>query len=614
MEPTHSLNRPTTKPPPGGHHARSGLTAGDNSADIRQTVGEVLRILVLRRWVFMVPFCLATTAAFVASHYIPRVFEATTTFEQTNDPVSVNLPPPLVTSSFDYFLSTLEQDIKSGEVIYPILNSLSLLGELETDADGQLTEAAITQRDAIAQFYTNDVKVAAWRKGKFASRIELRYVGSNRAVMGRFLDMMKSGYKQLVRRRLTEKLTDARDWYADQAEVERASLEEIDGRVASIRLQYPGIDPANPESIAIGLNSIQTQIANLNRANSRLESQIAAREDFLTKSKSFPVPLNEPSRPGDSGQAAWLKQALSASERRVESLRLERGMTLRHPDILAEQQLQHKYREQLSVELTSNATEQPADSNDMMGLADVLTNPMQSLWMPAVTQVEMDLSAKKEQLSLNKEESAQLGDRLGQFVNLKSELLDNRQDFARMQEELDRARNELETYQTLVVQCDQSLTVENENRGILFTDVDLPGKTMLPISPMAKTVLLLSIMAGLVTGAVFVILAELFDRRFRTTAQVIRALGLPLLENVSEIITEQQRRKRFRHQAVVVPIVITCMAGLVIASGSASYLSLTNPHKYDQLMSVPRSTWADISTGSQDLVGGASEDTEGSGS
>lgn len=592
--PKTSRTRPSaTKHVEPRRHAR-GEELG--STDIRQTVAEVLRILLLRRWIFFVPFCLAATAAFLASHRLPRVYQASATFEQENDPVSVNLPPPLVTSTFSYFLSTLEQDIKSDAVLGPIVEDLGLAEDLPRDPDGTLTEQGRERRVGLGKSLAADVRVKAWRRSPYRTVVDLRYTGANPEVMVRLLEGMKEGYKRLVRRKVAEKLVDARDWYQERGDEQQEIIDEIDRKLTRLRMDHPGVDPANPDSIAYRLTSLQEQLAEQKRARSRLNSQIASRQEFLSRARTRPLPP-QPEQPPPvpdwvSPQARRLLAAIDASEARIAELKLARGMTERHPDIVAERQLQERHRRALEMEHDAQAgvAEGPVEAPDALWAA-----PTDDAWLPAITQAETELQNLLDEQTWAGQETEKLEAEIADYVRMQGEIFDQRQEFSRIQEELERATDEHDTYIGLVAQCDRALTVENENRGILFTDVVEARGSVVPVSPLAKTVLTLSLLAGVAAGAGFVVLAELFDRRFRTATQVTKALGLPILEGIDEIVTSAERRKQFVRRAVVVPIASAVLLTLLGVSGGLSYLSLRHPARFERLMQTPIAAWAQLS-------------------
>jgi hypothetical protein len=275
----------------------------------------------------------------------------------------------------------------------------------------------------------------------------------------------------------------------------------------------------------------------------------------------------------------------------VAELKIRRGMTDLHPDIVEEVALQQRYRDALAAELEA-APEEPAPELNGPSEPYLAAASGHSMWLPAVAQVEMDLASRNEQHQLNAEEIARLEEQVAEYVAMQGNVFAKRQEFGRLEEELERAREEYETYQGLVDECNRALTVENQNRGILFTDVVPVEGQHVAVSPLAKTVLLLSLLAGAVTGTVFVFIAELFDRRFRTSAQVGRSLGLPILENINEIVTAAQRRRAFLRRTILVPAVAALLLGMVLLSGGASYLSLSHPDSYERMTRVPRSVWA----------------------
>jgi hypothetical protein len=108
------------------------------------------------------------------------------------------------------------------------------------------------------------------------------------------------------------------------------------------------------------------------------------------------------------------------------------------------------------------------------------------------------------------------------------------------------------------------------------------------VNPKARTVLMMALLAGIATGVGFVILAEVLDRIYRSSAQVARSLGLPVLDMIDEIVTAQDRRRIFLRRVVATPLILIVCGGLLIATGSLAYLSIQRPHAYEQIQRVPR--------------------------
>ena len=96
-------------------------------------------------------------------------------------------------------------------------------------------------------------------------------------------------------------------------------------------------------------------------------------------------------------------------------------------------------------------------------------------------------------------------------------------------------------------------------------------------------------MIGLAAGIIFVILAEVLDHVYRSTAQVAKSLGLPILDAIDEIVTATDRRRLIVRRLVVNPMIFTCGLLLTGLAGAMAYLSLNNPPAYETLRRLPQS-------------------------
>jgi capsular polysaccharide biosynthesis protein len=405
---------------------------------------------------------------------------------------------------------------------------------------------------------------------------------------------MKDEYIRLIRRRVTDKLMETRDWYADQADLQRQSIEEIDNRLTAMRLQFPGVDPTNPGSVAFQVDVAEREVANLKREQSRLESRVEAKRRFLAALKG-----QDNSNPGNvmllNPEAQRIRASIESSEARISELKSTRGMTDLHPDIVAERKLQDRLAEQLAHLPAAAAPAGSPIADTVAALEEFVTDPIAGMLSPEVANAELDLKSMLEQQAELREDIKIANERHARLVAMQGNVFETRNEFTHIQDELTRARADFTTFQGLVGQCDRGLTVEDQERGIRFADVLPPGGSTVPVSPQTKTVLILSILAGIACGMACVVLAELFDHRFRTSAQVSKSLGIPVLERIDEIVTSAVRRRRLLQRALVVPAVSVILLSVAGLSGTLAYLSLNSPNTYERLMKLPRSAWASLS-------------------
>ena len=124
----------------------------------------------------------------------------------------------------------------------------------------------------------------------------------------------------------------------------------------------------------------------------------------------------------------------------------------------------------------------------------------------------------------------------------------------------------------------------NQQNKLLHWSVGEPALgTSLPVKPQARTVVLLALLAGIAAGVLFVVLAEVLDHVYRSSGQVARSLGLPILDAIDVIVTARDRRRLLVHKTVVMPLLLGLCLGLTGITGSLAYLSIQQPHTYQQL-------------------------------
>ena len=124
------------------------------------------------------------------------------------------------------------------------------------------------------------------------------------------------------------------------------------------------------------------------------------------------------------------------------------------------------------------------------------------------------------------------------------------------------------------------LAVEQQDRGVQFSVITPATVSYKPTSPKALVIFGVALAAGAAVGALCVFLAEVMDRSFRTSGQVRRALGLPIIEGISEIVTPALRRQRLITQMVITPVIGMLLAVALLLAGAATYLRLERPDIY----------------------------------
>lgn len=598
----HSSGRTRPKGPGGANRLEPTSDEDRPFADIRRTTHDVLRLLSLRRWSFFVPFCVVTCSAFILSLYYPRTYRATTSFERRNDPVMMNLPMSAGAASYKYFRNTMVRDLTSLDYMGEVVENLGLLDDAERDDQGELTDSGKRRRDALARSFAGTLKVSTTSPSEHIDIIQIVYTGPDPTIGRRLVDGVKRTYIRQTMIWIHDNLTGQRDYFLSELEEVQEEVKQAQRKDTRLRLENPHVDPMNPGAIVLKLEQLERDRKAMVLRKREYKDELSLVEQTLAAidprimsdfEKKFGETFAEPAtRPTEIASAVVVELASRIHEidRQVQDLRTTRGMTDFHPQI----QAFLRQRAHLEGEFQQYSPEQRhlAANGGGLGIVPPTTTATshvsEQAWSTERARLLVQVSAQRAKL---KEVDITLGTNQNEIEDLrraKGEIFEKQEAFARVVGDVRMARQKLSKLQATLASIEPAIKAVEQNRLLQFSE-GLPARgSSIPISPRSMAVVGLSLFAGLAVGILFVVLAEVFDQVLRSSSQVARMLGLPMLETIDEIVTSVDRRRLFVRKVVISPLVVAAFIGITAMSGSLAYLSLQRPWTYQRISQVPR--------------------------
>ena len=576
-------SKPTNSTRPGSAElaARADHSADDRPfAEIRRIVHDALRLFALHRWMFFIPFCLVSCGAFVASFYIPRTYEATTSFEVRNDPVMINLPISAGAASYKYFRNTMVRDLTAADNMGEVVENLALAGDLERDADGSLSAEAQRKRDSLARSLGAKLSITSSSPSELMDVVKITYTGEDPKLGRKLVDEVKRTYIRRTGLWIHDFLVQQRDYFKRDAEDASTEVLEAQRADTKLRLENPFVNPADPGGVSVKLAQLESERRDLTLRRREYEAELAAQRQFLSSADSTG---SAGLPPGETVSAAVLALAarLQEIDRKVSELRQTRGMTDQHPemsDLFAKRDLlqQELSREQEAV-TTYSETPPPEASPAYVDppVPPEYARANVQLAVQADKIKEIDIALQTNQLAID------------QLQKAKDEVFEKQEEFAGVLARVQKAKARQAQVESTLAQIEPAIKAVEQNRLLHFSEGGPAHGGTIPVSPKAVTVILLAIAAGLAVGVLFVVLAEVLDHVYRSSSQVARSLGLPLLEAIDEIVTAHDRRRMLVFHAVITPVIVILCLGATGLTGSIAYLSLAQPWTYEKVRHIP---------------------------
>lgn len=568
-------------------------------ADVRKTVHDALRLFLLHRWAFFVPFSVVSCIAFILSLHYPRTYSATTSFERRNDPVMMNLPMSAGAASFKYFRNTMVRDLTSVECMSEVVDNLGLIkGPRSTDRE---VAAAARRRTALARSLAGTLKISTVSPNEHIDIIRIAYTGPDPNIGKKLVDEVKRTYIRRTMAWVHEFLTSQRDYFKSDAEEVLAEVRAAEREKTRLQVEHPHADPSNPGAITLKLTQLEMERREHLLRQREYQGELSALEQSLaaTESQTVLEPLSivrsdpPPRQEEVSPEALELRARIREVDKQIEELKTTRGMRDLHPDI---QQLVAR-RRWLEGELQQQLTD---DAGAAFAKAQFDRAAPIEPRLEEGSRIDRSLAARDRarllaQIRAQKNKLREIeislvaGEQaMAQLQKAKREVFGMQEEFSTVAGEVTQAKQKYGQLEETLANIEPAIKAIEQGRLLQFSEGEPARGSSSPVSPTASTVVLLALLAGLGTGIVFVILSEIFDHTYRSSSRVARSLGLPMLESIDEIVTARDRRSLFLRRAVLTPLVIACFIGLTGFTGSMAYLSLERPWAYQRIKALPQ--------------------------
>jgi uncharacterized protein involved in exopolysaccharide biosynthesis len=573
--------------------AESGGDEDRPFAEMRRALNDGLRLLALHRWAFFVPFCLVTCGAFIGSLYYPRTYSAMTGFEVRNDPVMSDLSLSAGVASFKFFRNTMVRDLTSAECMAEVVENLGLLKDAERDAAGEFTRASIKHRDSLARQLGANLNITSTSPSELIDIVKINYTGPDPNIGRGLVDAVKRTYIRRTRAWIREFLVSQRDYFLRESEEAGKEVLAAQREETQLRLENPYINPSDPGSISARIAQLELERRELQLRKRECEGEIGAQRQLLASFEPAVRMITENSRNQVtnyvSTAATKIGSRILEIEGKVVKLRDSRGMTDEHPeirDLLEERsELEQAFKRQQDADEQVAELEGPSLASSSPNWAG--SNGEVAPFQGERTRVVVQMAALTEKLhdieaGLSTNELT-----LQALSNAKSELYEKQEKFSEIMARVSKAKQRYAQIGSTLSTIEPAIKAAEQDRLLQFSEGQAAHGSVMPISPKATTIVLLAVLAGSVAGVLFVVLAEVMDHVYRSSSQVGRSLGLPILEAIDEIVTGNDRRRLIVQRVVVSPLMIVLFVAFTGLTGSMAYLSITQPWTYQRIRNIP---------------------------
>lgn len=519
----------------------------------RYTPANILWILRKRKLLLIGPFIVFAATGIWVSLSLPDQYRASTLILVVPQRVPENYVRPAIAESIEQRLLSISPQILSETRLERIITELDLYPKQRQEKGGI--------QDVIKSM-RNDINVEIIKGDLF----RVTYSGSSPYKVMQVTQRLASLFVEENLKDREQLAVGTNQFLDSQLEIARTRLEEQERKNQEYRQTHAG---ELPSQIGANLQVLQTagvQLLALQDSLSRDRDRKLELEDTLAQLERSDPPMpkaaatgrgaagssggtapEELPSTGVTAQTISNATQLQAARQRLETM--QQRLTNDHPDVIAAKRLIKELERSVAQDvLKGTGTAMPDDPV----LAAKLTRMAQA--RTQLASVEKEIARKTAEETRLKQLVATYQARVETEPARESELIALTRDYDTLKE----------TYRSLLAKKEESGIAANLERQQVSQQFKTIDAARLPAEPYAPSRRLIALVAGgigFALGFGLTVILELRDQSFRSGAEIVQRLSLPVIAMVPAVITRHEQRRQTRQ--FVLSLAVVLMAGLV---------------------------------------------------
>lgn len=507
-------------------------------------VQDVAAIAKRRWWIAVAPAAVGAMLALLVSASLPDTYQSEMLIQIVPQRVPDRLVPNIVTEKTEDRMDSLEAQVKSRAQLEQLIREFGLYREAGREAT---TEDLVDRmRRAIV------VELVRPFRGMPPDSFYVRFTYHEPAVAARVTTRLGSIF---VDKNATERVNSAdsiSEFLASQLSESKARLEAHEQRMEQFRQKHAGRLPSQVEVNLTAIQNTQSQLQQLVESTARDRDRRLMLERLYNDAAAEPivVPPAAASAGGQSDGTAVLamplKQQLEVARATV--TRLEARLTAQHPDLRRARKSVEELQQQVAAASQQAAAGGPAvPARPAISVEETQRRERLRGWKAEIESLERQIAFKEDEERRLRGVVSDYQARLQSSPGLESEWVALTRDYDTLSM----------TYKSLLQKSEDSRVgadLERRNVGEQFRVVDPARVPVRPIGPIRLQINALGLGAGLVLGLLCIGVLELRDRTFRSEADILDVLALPVLAVVPLVQTEGDQVSVRRRRRVAVTV------------------------------------------------------------
>ncbi len=517
-------------------------------------------ILLRYKWRFIFPLFIVSAAVLALSLLLPRKYQAEAVFDRRTDQVLASIMVGSGQKTYDQHTTSIKQELTNGVSLDKAIDDVKPFVAMMVENGGQDVNLAELRRD-MARKLQVQFEIATQEH----ERISVKYIGTDPILSRLVINRLVHNYIDQAREQIAKGLEDTQSFFYDEVDRTRIKIETLENQKLTYEIKYAELLPDSPNSISMIQTQLDERVADLTRQLNIAKNQKDACKQALASTSQTINSLVKERNP----ELIRLEAKLRDLQNEYRTAVVVNKMTDRHPQVQDLQVQIAQVQQVIGNTETEVVTRKTIASN----------NRFDELKL-ALTQAQTQYDAIEAELN-------QVTERRQQLDMKASELFPIRSQYRKITRQMDQLQRELQFWEENLRRVQMARSAEDGNRGVQLAFIRPCTELTRPVAPNMFQILISAMGLGLISGAISLLFAHRTDETFHDGEQLSNSLHLPLLGEVSEIVSVQHRRMRKVRNMVLYPLNAVAMTTVLVTLVSVLYMNLQNNPNTDVIQNDP---------------------------
>jgi len=513
--------------------------------------------LVLRRkWLLIISFCLAMIGGIFLSVTTPRIYVSDTLIFVEPKSIPDKYVAPITEVDVKQRVSTITQQVKSRTYIEQVIKDAGLF------ATPEYRNMLLEEKVASVR---KNMKVEVTRGRKGTDSFKISFTGTDPEKIAKTVNVLAGIFIDESVRVMEAEVLGARDFLAAEVGAMADKLVNVETSLREYRKIHMG---GLPEQLGSNLSM-------LDGFHKQLEAKQESLRDEKRRAMQFQGQRTEIQREMDNYTPDIISDEVVASlpkeSENVLNLRklkeqhasLSAKYTALHPDVIKLKNMIAEFEMKTEDEKKQADTAPQAEKPKKKNRAEVMIEKYRDIKEERIKDISRLLEESKTTIKIYEEDIVKLNEQINAYEKRVEDTPEREQEIMSLKRNYENIRDSYESMLDKKLDADIAVSMERKAKGNRFRVVDKAKVPKKPVSPDIKKLLLMSVAAGLGIGGGLIFLLDILDTSLRRPEDIETLLEIPVLATVPNIYYRSSDRIKQKLDLILSLIFIMIGLGLM---------------------------------------------------